>query len=595
MSVNGVAGVTSCNVQKGEYVKLSVAPNAGSIFGGWKNANDEIVSEASEIWVLAEDAISLTTTWRTADVHNFVWNPEVASGNWNDPANWLYEGVAPAETYPSDASQDVVTFNSAATVTLASAASASNVWFNADATLTGGNGITAKMVAGEGALTLNNSGFYNLSSATISNDICFVEGTTNTISLSSGTTDIRGDFTGLGVFKLVYPNSTGVDARLYGNNNEYYGEVYTSGGKSNRNALRFMHTNSAGTNSYWHVAHSVDTYNDDASIMGASSIGGYEGQWFDRYDGTLVTIGYLNRDSSISIYNGVSGRANSITKVGTANLTLGTKLIKNLTVNGGSVTMPIGIAPNTLTLAAGTEIRIAGDAAWEIGTVTNLFSYTTLSGATAETLPGYVNVTGLADDLAAEISVEDNKVTATIKAAGPTTDDENATVEKKDDGSYKVTVQAEEVEITVPDGVTVSEVVVSTNTTMVTGFPAGAEAKVAVSWAGGSANYPIIKVVDGAVLLDGTKSVTVGAEEIPLAPAFADVGDETAPFEVGDDVSVGVKAIPGLVYRLVRGATPVVGVGNQVDERQAISARVSLKDGNLPDGAAFYQVTVDLK
>ena len=420
VSVNGVAGVTGCNVQKGEYVKLSVAPNAGSIFGGWKNANDEIVSEESEIWVLAEDAISLTTTWRTADVHNFVWNPAVASGNWNDSANWLYEGVVPAATYPSDASQDVAIFNSAATISFTANATASNIFANADVIFTSvaqnAYGVAGvKVVGGVGTISLANSGFYNLSSATISNGICFVEGTTNTVSLSSGITDMRGDFTGTGVFKLIYPNSTGVDVRLYGNNNEYYGDVYTSGGKSNRNALRFMHTTSAGTNSYWHVAHSVDMYNDDASGMGPASIGGYDGAWFDRYDGYTITVGYLNRDSAVSIYNGVSGRANNIVKVGTANLTLGTKLIKNLTVNGGSVTMPIGIAPNTLTLAAGTEIRIPGDAAWEIGTVTNLFSYSTLSGATAETLPGYVKVTGLADGLKTKISVEDNTVKATIQ------------------------------------------------------------------------------------------------------------------------------------------------------------------------------------
>ena len=271
-----------------------------------------------------------------------------------------------------------------------------------------------KVVGGEGTISLANSGFYNLSSATISNDICFVEGTTNTVSLSRGITDIRGDFTGTGVFKLVYPNSTGVDARLYGNNNEYYGDVYTSGGKSNRNALRFMHSTSAGTNSYWHVAHSVDMYNDDASGMGSASIGGYDGAWFDRYDGYTITVGYLNRDSKVSIYNGVSGRANNVVKVGTANLTLGTKLIKNLTINGGSVTMPIGIAPKTLTIAAGTKIKVPGDPTWPVGTVTNLFSYTSLGGATVESLPRFVTVDGLAARLKAKISVADGTVSATI-------------------------------------------------------------------------------------------------------------------------------------------------------------------------------------
>ena len=57
--------------------------------------------------------------------------------------------------------------------------------------------------------------------------------------------------------------------------------------------------------------------------------------------------------------------------------------------------MPIGIAPNILTLAAGTEIRIPGDAEWEAGIVTNLFSYVSLSGDGS--LASQVKVTGLAD------------------------------------------------------------------------------------------------------------------------------------------------------------------------------------------------------
>jgi hypothetical protein len=132
----------------------------------------------------------------------------------------------------------------------------------------------------------------------------------------------------------------------------------------------------------------------------------------------MLTIGYLNRDSTINLSNGVSGRANSVTKVGTANLTLGTKTIKNLTVSEGSVTMPVGIAPQTLTIAEGAKIIIPGDVSWAAGTVTNLFSYTTLSGATSATLPRQVEVTGLRKGLKAKISVSDNTVKASIVKTG---------------------------------------------------------------------------------------------------------------------------------------------------------------------------------
>jgi uncharacterized protein YaiE (UPF0345 family) len=421
IAVNGVAGVTSCNVQKGEYVKLSVTPNAGSIFGGWKNANEEIVSEDAEFWVLAEDAISLTTTWRTADVHNFVWNPAVASGNWNDSANWLYEGVAPSVTYPSDVSQDVAIFNSEATVTLAANATASNVLFNAAATLTGGT-LTAVLVDGEGAVTLANAGFANPSDLVQTNHVAIVmtAGTTNWFN-TVGTTEalgklyIKGNISGEGCFKVQLATTRQCNAYFQGNNNEFSGDVYTSGGTVNRSVI-YWSENAVGTNTFLHIGHSYGTYNEDKYRMGGSvKFGGVEGGWWDRYDGNVLTIGYLNRDSSINLSNGVSGRANSVTKVGTANLTLGTTCIKNLTVNGGSVTMPIGIAPNTLTLAAGTEIRIPGDAAWTAGTVTNLFSYTTLLGATSATLPRQVEVTGLGKGLKAKISVEDNTVKATIQ------------------------------------------------------------------------------------------------------------------------------------------------------------------------------------
>ena len=426
VSVNGVAGVTGCNVQKGEYVKLSASPNAGNVFGGWKNANDEIVSEASEIWVLAEDAISLTTTWRTADVHNFVWNPAVASGNWNDAANWLYEGVAPAATYPSDVSQDVAIFNSAATVTLAANATASNVWFNAASTLTGGYGIVTTMVAGEGAVTLNNSGFDSLSGKNIvvSNDLWIAGVATNWVNQNNASALMYGDLKGSGTINLHNSNHTYGGAKLYGNNTEFAGEVIYDGGSNNRRYQRWNNGNATSSNAFWRVESGVPTGgvgNTDGDMMNSNGtyyFGGYSGNWWHRRYSNNYTleIGAINRDSDISIYTYTD--APNVTKVGTANLTLGTTRIKNLTINGGSVTMPIGIAPNDLTLAEGTKICIPGDAAWESGTVTNLFSYTTLSGVGEAALAKRVKVTGLAKGLMAKVSVEEKTVVATIVPKG---------------------------------------------------------------------------------------------------------------------------------------------------------------------------------
>ena len=612
VTIVGSDGSSVTNLYYGTTIALNAPATSGTrVFTGWMAGQTELSSTTHLLYTATAEA-TLTATYRDADAHSFVWNPAIASGNWNDAANWLYEGLVPATTYPSDASQDVVTFDSAVTVTLPSAASASNVWFNADATLTGGNGITLRQAAGAGAITLNNSGFSSVSgkSLVISNDLWIVGTATNWVNQYEVSAEIRGGLKGTGTIRLYNGDNNYHGAKLYGDNRDFAGEVIFSGASGRRYQL-WNSGSTTSSNAFWTVEAGAPTSvknsdGDMVSAVGTYYFGGYSGTWWKQnyaYNYTLE-IGALNRESNIDIYTGVDGRNPNITKVGSANLTLGTTKIKNLTVNGGSVTMPIGIAPSTLTIAEGTELRLAGDAAWEAGTTTNLFKYTTLAGNSAGELARQVKVTGLASGCGAEISVEDNVVKATIVAM-PTTDDNEATI-TKDGDNYKVEVQAETVVLTVPDGVTVSEVVVSTNTTTVTGLPTGESAptmKIAVSWTDGegahSENYQIVKIVDNAVLLDATKSVAVGNEEIPVTPAFADAGDETEPLAVtGSDVAVGVKAIPGLVYRLSRGTSPSgvdTAPANAIKTEKATSSRVSLADPTPPTGAAFYIITVDVK
>lgn len=563
-----------------------------------------------------------TVVWKDVDIevdtHSFVWNWNVASGDWNNPANWLYEGKVQANDYPKDAAEDYATFNTAAKVNLGAGASAKEVWLNDAVTFTNGT-LTASLVTkyeDDGQAILANAGFANPKNlaATISCPIVMAADTVNWFNkVADGDWKefmvVSGNISGSGRYNVNIANVQGNAIHFTGNNNEFYGDVYTSGGKSNRSVIRWG-DDSVGTNTFLHIGHSYGTYNSDDYRMGAAvKFGGVDGGWWDRYDGALLTIGYLNRDSTINISNGVDNpyRANSVKKVGTANLTLGTTRIKNLTIEGGSVTMPVGIAPQTLTIATGTKIYLAGDAAWTAGTVTNLFSYTTLAGTGAGTLAEQVEVTGLAEGLVAKITVEDNTVTATIEAAevAPTTDDENATITENGDGTYTVEVEAETIAITVPDGVTVREVVVSPNTATVTGVPENATVKVAVSWTDAqetqhSAAYAIVKVNSetGAVSLDENAVVTVGEEDIPLKPLIAAADAESEPFEVSDDVSVGVKSIPGLVYRLARGMTPDgidTAAAKAVAQEAATSSRVSLTDEEPPAGAAFYRVTVDVK
>ena len=612
VTVNGASITEAIDVQKGEYVHLVATPNAGGLFGGWKNDSEEVVSMETDFWLCVEEATSLTATWRTVDTHSFTWNWNVAEGNWNDPANWLYEGVAPATTYPNDAENDYVTFNTAAMVNLGDGASAKEVWLNDAVTFTNGT-LTALLVTkyeDDGRAILANAGFANPKNlaAEISCPIVMTAGTVNWFNkVSDGDwkdwMTVSGNISGEGRYNVNLANVQGNGIKFTGNNNDFHGDVYTSGGKSNRSVINWSDNNA---NTFLHIGHSYR--NDDrgeACMGGNPTFGGYEGVWVDKWDNRTITVGSLNRYSEIHLYNCHRGYLLSLTKVGTANLRLISNEVKNLTISGGSVTMPVGIAPQTLTIAEGTSIIIPGDAAWTVGTVTNLFSYTTLAGAGR--LAEQVEVTGLAEGLVAKITVADNTVTATIEAAevAPTTNDENAKITKNGDGTYTVEVEAETVAITVPDGVTVSEVVVSPDTATVTGVPANATVKVAVSWADAqetqhSAAYAIVKVNSetGAVSLDEDAVVTVGEEEIALKPQLSDAGDEVAPLDVGEDVSVGVKSIPGLVYRLTRGTAVDdidTSAANAVAEEKATSSRVSLVDDDPPADGAFYRVTVELK
>ena len=403
--------------------ELSANLVAGTKYCIWTSANNWSGGGYYPTFTIPAITYAQPVNYDDIDTHVFVWNPAVAEGNWNDPANWLYEGLAPAATCPSDSSCDVVTFNSAATVNFPTAAAASNVWFSAAVTLVG-NTLAASTIGGEGAITLSNAGFSGAASGntTVSNDIVMAAGTINSFNVSSaGHLFVHGSISREGRFNVVFPNVKERDCHFYGNNNDFHGDAYTSGGSSNRNCLRWNNENAAGTNAYWHIGHSYDTYNADASRMGANvKFGGYDGAYWDRQDGNVLTIGHLNRESTINIGNGVGGRANSLVKEGSANLTLGTKVIKNLTVNGGSVTMPIGIAPQALTVAEGAKIILVGDAAWEEGTTTNLFSWATLS--CSGSLASQIELTGLAANLGAEFTVDaENKVVKAtlVKATQP--------------------------------------------------------------------------------------------------------------------------------------------------------------------------------
>lgn len=267
-----------------------------------------------------------------------------------------------------------------------------------------------------------------------------------------------------------------------------------------------------------------------------------------------------------------------------------------------------GIKNSYSPISPNASVVIAGEATLDLGGFTQTVAALSVA-ADGIVTNGTLVVTSepdIADGAFAEATDNgDGTWTVVYKAPviGPTTDDENATVTENPDGSYTVAVEAESVEITIPDGVTVSEVVVSTNTTQVTGVPSTAAVKVAVSWMDSNAglqtaSYAIVKIVNNAVVLDENAVVAIGEENIPLKPTLAATGEATAPLVVEDDnVALGVKSIPGLVYRLSR-ATALTALDPSAPESVVASAvatgaRTTLADSTPPAGSAFYVITVD--
>ncbi|MBR0197534.1 MAG: autotransporter-associated beta strand repeat-containing protein [Kiritimatiellae bacterium] len=259
-------------------------------------------------------------------------------------------------------------------------------------------------------------------------------------------------------------------------------------------------------------------------------------------------------------------------------------------------------------MPTGASVSIAANAALDLGGLTQTIAALNVAAGGVVT-NGTLIVTSepeIADGAYAKATDNgDGTWNVVYQMPAPTTNDENAEVTDNGDGSYTVEVKAEEVALTVPDGVTVSEVVVSTNTTTVTGIPTGEGAptlKVAVAWGAGDdqkATYAIVSVgAGGTITLNEDAVVTVGEEEIPLKPAPTEASDETKPLVVDEDegVSVGVKTILGLVYRLMRGTEPTdEAINEQRAVETATGSRTSLSDSEIPSGAMFYKITVDVK
>jgi len=90
---------------------------------------------------------------------------------------------------------------------------------------------------------------------------------------------------------------------------------------------------------------------------------------------------------------------------------------------------------------------------------------------------------------------------------------------------------------------------------------------------------------------------SAAAEMISVVPELDMVeGDEhvsTVPFAVTEGAAaVGVKTIPGLTYKLMRGSD-LTTFDHEADVRRATSSRIKLRDANKPSDKAFYLIRVE--
>ena len=75
-------------------------------------------------------------------------------------------------------------------------------------------------------------------------------------------------------------------------------------------------------------------------------------------------------------------------------------------------------------------------------------------------------------------------------------------------------------------------------------------------------------------------------------PAFVEATEDVKPFEVGEDAAVTIKAVPGLKYALVRGATVDAITTTVVEAAVATEQTLKLEDTTPKADAAFYKVQV---
>lgn len=98
------------------------------------------------------------------------------------------------------------------------------------------------------------------------------------------------------------------------------------------------------------------------------------------------------------------------------------------------------------------------------------------------------------------------------------------------------------------------------------------------------------------IALDPDGEVTIDGETITVRPQLSSVeGTQESPFEVGEGrVSIGIRSIPDLIYRLSRAADMTVRMtGESVGKPQtAGKTRLVLSDDTILPTKAFYLITV---
>lgn len=321
-----------------------------------------------------------------------------------------------------------------------------------------------------------------------------------------------------------------------------------------------------------------------AATAGMTTIEGGKIGLINGYDATLTLVGGTYTDVGATFYWGATEKTYG-DKTYTATLTdsvwaVAEKVIVKYTVSATYDNTQVSVTDLTT-----GEVEANTVLSFSVEALTGFENVVVKAGETPLTLEnGRYNWTVVAD-----VTIT---ITADAVVVGPSIDDKEGEI-VVDEQTGNATIDTTNATVTVTGTVTGDVIVPPSVGTVKVTLAAGKNVKV---YSGNTDITGAFTIVTdgGTTTIELDPDGKVGDVFVRPEMAAAGDGDEEmkAPLEVGTDVAVGVKTIPGLMYQLIRSDAPngtFNGVGDAV---KGTGAPVKLEDKNKPNGKGFYKVKV---